>query len=275
VSAPPGLLALLAEPDTYTIEAGFIDAVGSARQVEGFSLDRLERIRDMERWHFWFAGRRARLDRLLRRQLATPRLILDVGCGTGLMLELLGRQHRVVGTDLRGEGLRELAERDPTAWLVRADATMLPFRDEVFDLVLLLDVLEHLPDGVVLAEVRRVLRPGGLLAVTVPALPGLWSGRDRAAGHLRRYTRRGLERLLLDGGLEVEALGFYQFFLLPLMVLTRLISRSKDRPADLEERPPPRLNRLLAAVNRFEAALADRVPMPVGSSLLALARKPD
>lgn len=274
MTAPQGLLDLLEDGRAESDERGLLDAAGPQAEPAGFPLERLERIREMERWHFWFAGRRARLDRLLRAYLATPRLVLDVGCGTGLTLEQLAGPHRVVGTDLRDEGLRALRERDEGAWVVRADATALPFRDGVFDLVLLLDVLEHVPDAAALAEARRVARPGGLVAVSVPALPRLWSGRDRAAGHLRRYTRRGLERLLRDGGLAVEALGYYQFFLLPLVVLSRLSNRSSDRPVELEERPPRALNRVFTAINRAEAALADIVPPPLGSSLIAVARRP-
>jgi SAM-dependent methyltransferase len=253
-----------------------LDAVepGANGQQEWFGADGLARIEAMEQWHFWFVGRRARLDRLLGDFLATPRTILDVGCGTGSMLERLDGRHRLAGVDLRLDGLNRAAARTDGALLVHADAADLPFRDGVFDLVLLLDVLEHMDDRAALREARRVLRPGGLAAIIVPALPWLWSGRDRVAVHLRRYTRTSLATTVRDAGLDVASLGYFQFLLFPLFAGARLLRRGADGPAGLEETPPRALNTALSAVNRFEAALAQRVRLPFGSSLVALARKP-
>ena len=176
------LTSLLARP-ARPLEAGVLEALDPAGngQPQQFGPDRLARIEAMGQWHFWFAGRRARLDRLLGELLRTPRTILDVGCGTGLMLELLDRRHRLVGTDLLLEGLSLAATRNPDALLVRADATDLPFQENAFDLILLLDVLEHLDDTLALREARRVLRPGGLAR----------DHRSRAALALERSRPRG------------------------------------------------------------------------------------
>jgi len=269
------LTSLLARP-ARPLEAGVLEALDPAGngQPQQFGPDRLARIEAMGQWHFWFAGRRARLDRLLGELLRTPRTILDVGCGTGLMLELLDRRHRLVGTDLLLEGLSLAATRNPDALLVRADATDLPFQENAFDLILLLDVLEHLDDTLALREARRVLRPGGLAAITVPALPWLCSGRDRAAGHLRRYTRASLTGAVTDAGLELDSVAYFQFLLFPLVLASRALRRRADAPAELEEAPPRPVNAVLSAVNRFEAALTAEVSVPVGSSLVALCRKP-
>jgi SAM-dependent methyltransferase len=276
-SAPAGLLELLRDPAACSTRGGIVDALTRAGRTElepQFTAERLERIRAMERWHFWFAGRRKRVNRLLAGYFAAPRLVLDLGCGSGLTLELLGDRHRVVATDLREEGLRAALAADPEAWVVRADAEALPFRDGCFDAVLVLDVLEHVDDRRALAEARRVLRPGGRIVVTVPALPWLWSRRDEAAGHRRRYTRRSLQELLREcGDLRIEALAYFQFLLLPAVVLTRLSSRRDPGWLELEERPPARLNRLFAAVDGLEERCSRRVPMPLGSSLVALCEK--
>lgn len=242
----------------------------------GFGPERLARLARAERWHFWFVGRQALVRRSLGRHLGgAGRLILDVGCGTGFMTETLAEAgHRGVGIDLRPEGLRAGEGRPPGCRYLRADATRLPFREGRFDGVLLLDVLEHVDDRLLLAEVRRVLRPGGVAVVTAPAMPWLWSRRDEAAGHLRRYTRRRLVASIREAGLGVEEIGYYQFFLFPLVVATRFLGRGSRTVQDAEERPSPFLNDVMRRINAWEVRLAEFIPWPWGSSLAAVCRKP-
>lgn len=237
--------------------------------------ERLTRLSELERWHFWFVGRRALVDRLLDRHLAADApLCLDLGCGTGLMVEVLTRKGLlVVGADRRPEGLMATRRALPQAWLVQTEATQLPIRDGVFDAVMLLDVLEHVDDRSVLCEVHRVLKPGGLLLLTVPAMPWLWSYRDEAAGHLRRYRRQDLRRLLASIQFRVEDVRYYQCLFLPLAALVRLGGRTRPQVREWEERPTPVLNRLMAEVNRLEAILSDTVRWPWGSSLAVACTK--
>jgi SAM-dependent methyltransferase len=213
--------------------------------------------------------------RLVERYLrASVGPVLDVGSGSGLMLEELTRcQRTVVGLDLLPEGLMRAREGHPETRLVQADAAHLPFAEKTLAGVLLLDVLEHVDDRAVLAEVCRALRPGGVLLATVPALPWLWSYRDEAAGHRRRYSRQGLERALTLAGLAVEETRYYQCFLLPLVAITRLLGRHGPRARDLEERPHRILNTLLAGISGVEVRLGDFVSWPVGSSLVAVCRR--
>jgi SAM-dependent methyltransferase len=156
---------------------------------------------------------------------------------------------------------------------MRADATRLPIADNVFGAVLLLDVLEHVDDHAALAEVHRVLRPGGVAVITVPAVPWLWSYRDEAAGHLRRYGRRQLVQAITGARLAVLAVQYYQCLLFPLVAATRLLGRRGPRLRDLEERPSRRLNSMMAWVNLTEVRLGDAIPWPWGSSLVAVCRK--
>lgn len=237
-----------------------------------FTSERLAQLARMEQWHFWFVGRRALVDGLLDRHGIGPELrILDLGCGTGLMLRRLeARGCQVVGVDMRPEGLRHLAATSP---VVQADATRLPFTADSFDALLLLDIVEHVDDRALLAEVRRVLRPGGVAVLTVPAFPWLWSYRDQAAGHLRRYTRRRLVDTLAQAGLVVREVRYYQFFLFPAVVLARWLGRRGAAVRDAEERPGGALNAVLARLNHMEARLGRYVPWPWGSSLAALCVK--
>jgi 2-polyprenyl-3-methyl-5-hydroxy-6-metoxy-1,4-benzoquinol methylase len=245
------------------------------RSASGFPRDRLRRLGQLERWHFWFLGRRALVERLLGRRLAQPgQRVLDLGCGTGFMLGILSHPgRRLIGIDLRTEGLAATRRAQPRAWVAQAHAATLPLAADSVHVVLLLDVLEHVDDRALLLEVARVLRPGGHLLLTVPALPWLWSYRDEAAGHLRRYTRRRLSRVLTATCWQVQEMRYYQCLLLPVAIATRLLGRGGPGARDLEERPPRLLNALLTSVSMAEAALGDVVAWPWGLSLVALCQK--
>jgi len=246
---------------------GAVDtALVEARAAASFDPDRLALIAALEGDHFWFTGRRALVTRILDRHLDHVTVALEIGCGTGSFLpELARRADRVIGLDpLAPEG----------DVMVRGEAERLPFERESFDLVVALDVLEHVDDSVALAEMERVLRPGGLAVATVPACPSLWSARDDLAAHRRRYRRPTLVRLLEASGLRVEETAFYQFFLFPLVVATRIVARRRPETTGLEERPHRIVNRAFAAVNAFEVRVGARVRWPWGSTLAVAARKP-
>jgi SAM-dependent methyltransferase len=249
----------------------------AAERVESFSPARLGRLAEIERHHFWFVARRRLLAALLRRTVpAGVGRALDVGCGTGANAAVLRAHARdVVGLDYRPEGIataRQQHCRD--ASFVRGDATRLPFADHAFDVVTALDVLEHVDDEAALEEIVRVLRPGGAIIVSVPAMPWLWSYRDVDAGHCRRYARGGLLRLCRKSRLEVRRLNYFQCLLFPL-VLTRVVSRKSRAARDREDAPAPMVNRLLSWISRMEVRLSGIVTWPFGSSLVAVCRKPD
>jgi SAM-dependent methyltransferase len=248
--------------------------VAAASAAVGFDPERLAKIRDLERWHFWFAGRRDLVRGLLARHLEpAPQRLLDVGCGTGhLARELLAAGHHVTAVDFLPEALAAARADAPGVGLLRADAGRLPLGAGAFDAVTMLDVLEHVDDAAALAELRRVLRPGGLLVLTVPAFPWLWSHRDQAAGHRRRYTRGSLRAALGAAGFAPLELGAYQCALFPAVVASRLLGRRGPRLRDAEERPPALLNAALTWINRREAALGPG-RLPFGSSLAAACRR--
>jgi SAM-dependent methyltransferase len=244
--------------------------------ADNFSSARLTRIAELERWHFWFAGRRALVDRLRARYAGDDAgLVLDVGCGTGSTLVPLTRRGTpAAGIDLRPEGLRALRRALPVARLAQANATELPLLPRAVGTVTLLDVLEHVDDGAALREAHRVLRPGGWVFVTVPALPVLWSYRDEAAGHRRRYTRKGLQAALAGAGFRVAEVRWYQCVLLPLVALNRFFGRGSRAARDREDAPAPLLNVLFQRINTWEATAGAMIRWPLGSSLAVAARKP-
>jgi SAM-dependent methyltransferase len=229
-----------------------------------FPLTRLETLRRMESWHFWLVSRRELVSSLLRRELRSGDTLLDVGCGTGANLGLAGDGVRRLGVDIHIEEL--------TPGLLQGDATALPLRPASVDVILALDVLEHVDDDAMVAEAARVLRDGGRLIVTVPALQSLWSVRDQAAGHRRRYSRSMMQALMARHGFRLRDLRGFQFLLLPLLLLTRL-RRTSVAARDFEDAPPRWLNRLLLAVNRFELQLPRFLRPSLGSSLALVAVK--
>lgn len=234
--------------------------------------------------HFWFKARNriiARLVQNITRPLPDGFRVLEVGCGTGNVLRFLEKacpRGRVIGMDLFLDGLRYARRRTGTP-LVQGDMHQPPFRAQ-FNLIGLFDVLEHLPDDVhVLRDLYAMLAPGGALLITVPAHMALWSYFDEAAHHQRRYSVPDLREKLKQTGYKVAYLSQYMASLYPMVWLgRRLAGRNKAQKAEnlaaQELKITPGLNEILTAVLYAEGELVTRrVPLPMGTSLIALAYK--
>jgi SAM-dependent methyltransferase len=233
--------------------------------------------------HFWFVGTRGVILSLLAGALG-PRLerarLLDIGCGTGYTLSRLPRGIRAVGLDYSEHALSLAERRAPGVELVRGSAYALPFADAAFDAVLALDVLEHLDDDQRAArEIARILAPGGVAVVAVPAVRWLWSEHDVALEHRRRYRLAELEVVLEQAGLSIAHASYYNTLLFPLVAARRLSARlfggpSSDGPpkSDLVVPPDP-INRSLGAILAFERYLVPRVKLPFGVSCFAVVRR--
>lgn len=235
-----------------------------------YTAEQLVKLASLEDSHFWFLARGELLKRLVLRFLGTQKDFMELGCGTGKMLRLLSSQGlRVSGVDLHPAGPQFLESTLPGHGpFLTCSAECVPRVAESVDGLAMFDVLEHLREAPVLSECYRLLRPGGLLFVSVPAHQWLFSEFDRRAGHLRRYGRKQLAASLSDHGFEMLYLTGYQCFLAPLFVLQRLMAGA--RPTTL---PHPWLNRLLSLVNFAEVELSSRMPLPFGTSWICVARK--
>jgi SAM-dependent methyltransferase len=154
---------------------------------------------------------------------------------------------------------------------VQSSAEILGLPSNHYDLVLLLDVTEHIDDQRALSEALRALKPGGSAIITVPAYAWLWSYRDVAAGHRRRYARRQLREIIQAAGFTVIFLGFYQCFLLPVVAANRLVRPNDAHARDAEDTPPVWLNRILSGIARAEVTIGKFVRWPAGSSMPAIA----
>jgi len=239
----------------------------------------IEEMRELEDHYWWFvARRRLALGLLDDLGMETP-TVLDGGCGAGALLAELAARGQAYGADLSAEAILTTRERGLQR-LVQCDVQRAAFRSGAFDAVVLCDVLEHVDDDrLAVEEAARLLRPGGALILTLPALGLLWSSHDEALGHRRRYGRRGARRLVESAGLRVEKLSFGLSALFPLALVVRLLQRATTRlrrapPETGIIRVPAMANRALIALMDVENAVMRRVALPIGVSLAIVARKP-
>ena len=228
-----------------------------------------------DRQHWYFRGRMAVLRGALRRVLPRRRLrLLEIGCGTGHVLGGLGEFGEAVGIEAN-DALLAVARAAGLDARKGALPDDLPITPGWADVVLLLDVIEHLDDDVAaLRAARRVLREGGMLVVTVPAYPWLWSGHDVALGHRRRYVAAGLRRLVDGAGYCVERLSYFNTVLFPVIVGTRLYKRWRGDDRHDLRRPGPVLNTVLERLFSLERHVVPTRALPFGTSLFVVARRP-
>ncbi len=237
---------------------------------------------EAEGTQWWYAGQRAIVGALLRRGLAArggakakPRL-LDAGCGTGGNLAAFAAIAEPVGVDLAPEAIAYCRGRGVR--VLRGSILALPLRDAAFEIVTSHDVIYHAwvsDDHAAVAEMARVLAPGGLLLVRVPALRALWGAHDVEVQSRHRYTRGELEALLRGSGLELLRASYCNSLLFPLLWLRRSLDRLLAREgSDVGFLPAP-LEWAFQRLLLLEAALIGRgFSFPIGASVVALARKP-
>ena len=244
-------------------------------------MDRLlEATARAEREHFWFHGFRRFVTPLLERASKGRRdlFALDCGCGTGNNLTMLRQYGAAVGIDLTYSGLKYATGRGDHS-VAQASVTDLPFPGETFDLLTSFDVVYALPDDAekaAFAEMFRVLKPGGHLVLNVAALPSLRGNHSVLGGEVRRYTKPRLRWALERAGFSVERLTYTNFTILPIVAATRWMQRlsgHKESSSEISVPPAP-INAGLTAVLAVESLAIRAIDMPLGSSVLSLARKP-
>lgn len=238
-----------------------------------------ERMYRLEDSYWWFVGRHNLVLTFLRDLYAnrSDLAILDIGCGTGAMSEKLARYGKVVSADFSPLAL-QFSRRRTLTRLCTADAMRLPFRDNAFDLIVALDILEHLSDDqAALCEFQRVLKPGGRVVASVPAYQSLWSAHDVALMHFRRYTARQFHERFSTARLSVDKLSYAMTLLFPIVWIFRRASnlfRRKDaRPKSSLVNVPGRLNRVLVRLLGAENSVIRRTNLPFGVTVFCVARK--
>jgi SAM-dependent methyltransferase len=239
--------------------------------------------------HAWFAGRTRAILKYLDAELGPVppgqiRKVLDIGGGAGNMAHHLAQFGQVFGVDFNARPLPVAQQRGLT--VLQGSGDGLPFADDTFDLVALLDTVEHIPDELgVFEECARVLKPGGKLIVTVPAFMWLWSYNDEINDHQRRYTAPELQQKIELCGLRVNRISYNNFFLFPAIAGIRVLrpynpglqsphlsQADEVYQVDMEPIPEP-VNSVLHAVGWLEAEILARTTLPFGVSVICLAEK--
>jgi SAM-dependent methyltransferase len=242
--------------------------------------DLLELTGRAEATHFWFRGFRKFIAPVIA-DLANGRpglRLVDCGCGTGHNLQLLHPHGRAIGFDLSAAGPARAHAAGLT--VLRGDVTRIPLASGSFDVATSFDVLQCVEaDVAAVREMARIVRPGGVVVVTLAALDVLRGDHAEVWQEVRRYTPASARRLVETAGLRPERVSFLFASLFPLMASVRLVQRVTRRfgrtvreDTDIKVPVSP-INLLLTTLVSAEAALVRHVPMPIGSSLLVVARK--
>jgi len=234
----------------------------------------LDALHENAEKHWWNRGRRRIVLSLLRKySKGKNNLILDLGCGVGNHLEHLGRFGEVWGADPSPRAL-DYCRR---VFSGRLDRVILPeqvpYAEGTFDVIVMLDVLEHIEDdAAALRKVRSLLKPGGMLVLTVPALRWMWSSFDVHAHHFRRYHRKTLQNSLTNANFLVKKLSYYNCFLFPLMAMSRICmpARFWNERKMIQRGNGPVFGRLFEAIFSAERFFLKRARLPIGGSLIAV-----
>ena len=236
-----------------------------------------ERMAELDQQHWWFTARRRILSAVIRRVARPPAnaRILELGCGTGHNLDMLGAFGPVEASEL-DDHAREMASKRlgrPVEKVALPDLSKFPASS--YDMIALLDVLEHVPDDKgSLAAIFTRLKPGGALLLTVPANPWMWSAHDVAHHHHRRYRKAEIAALAREAGFEIDLLSPFNTMLFPLIAGVRLLNKVRGHDSSDDALPSPPVNRALDRLFGAEAGLIGRLPFPFGVSLVAVLRRP-
>lgn len=263
---------------------------------ETFEEEGFDTLLDMQSRHFWYRGRHrfllATLRHCLRRdqnRMDSIKSGIDLGGGCGGWVRYLSEQAPGMFAELAlgdsSERALELAGTviDPRIKRYQVDLLNLPWKNR-WDVIFMLDVLEHIPEHVeALTQAKQSLCPGGLLIVATPALKFFWSYNDDLSHHVRRYSKRDFASLANDVGLTLILSRYYMFFLSPLLYLSRLRSPKYEQMTAEQIRdhltrthliPSTPVNETLATVFQLESPLGVWLPFPWGTSIVSVFQKP-
>lgn len=230
----------------------------------------------LEERHWWHVSKRNIVTNCIRDHLKKGGAkILDIGCGTGKNLEQLQEYGKIYGLDDSKEAI-EFCKKRGLKNIKLGKAENMPFDPSSFDLITMLDVLEHTDDNKTLCEVYRVLRKEGLLIITVPAFRWLWSKWDEVLHHKRRYSLDNLIYLLQKHHFTIiYSTYLYSFLILPVLIVRKIKQRffqTKEYSSDFKLSTNS-LNKIISIIAKIEFKIAQKIPLPIGTTILVVAKK--
>jgi SAM-dependent methyltransferase len=229
---------------------------------------------DLDQRHWWYRARRKVLEELIRHEVRPPReaIILEIGCGTGHNLEMLGKFGRVDAIELDDESRAIAQDRLGRDIKSARLPELVGIPERHYDLIAALDVIEHIDgDSEAIAAISIRLKPSGKFLMTVPAHQWMWSAHDTVNHHKRRYSKSSLKRLFEGSELRLEKIGYFNSLLFPLAVVDRLVSRLRGKDEAEVRLPSMPLNSSLERIFAAERHIVGRLPLPPGLSLFAVA----
>jgi SAM-dependent methyltransferase len=233
-----------------------------------------QQMAELDDRHWWYRARRRILADLIRREARPPAgaHILEIGCGTGHNLAMLGEFGHVDGLELDEEA-RALSEKRLGRKVMSSPLPELAeVPDRYYDLIGAFDVIEHIEDDrAAIASIASKLKPGGRFVMAVPAHQWMWSAHDVVNHHKRRYSKAGLSALIDGSPLQLVKIGYFNSLLFPLAVAERAASKLRGKENADVALPPAPLNVALEKVFEAERYLVGRLPLPPGLSLFAVA----
>jgi len=240
-----------------------------------------DNINQVEETHWWYRARRDIVFDWVKRIMVIYKnpQILDIGCGTGFNITYLHQlgYNQITGLDFSPDALAYCHSRQLEI-LLCGNAEKLPIHQHSYDIILTLDMLEHLKDDrSALSEVFRVLKPDGSLIIFVPAFQFLWSFQDEISHHQRRYTAKELKEKIIQAGFEIRKLTYVNSLLFPVVWFGRIMLRAFPKYFKItseSQMNPVWMNDLLYRIFLIELSLLHFTNLPLGVSILCVCKKP-
>lgn len=234
----------------------------------------------LEEKNFWFNARNELIQWFAKKYISENANYLELGCGSGFVLQMLHKTFpvwKISATEAQVDGLAFARSRVTSkVFLAQVDGTAIPFREE-FDVIGAYDVIEHIKeDELVFKEIHGALKSNGLIFFSVPQHMFLWSQFDDVGCHIRRYEMPEIRKKLTNAGFEIVDSTSFNSLLLPLMLFSRYLKRSKDKQVDVmgELKLPLILNKVLSFVLKIELLFIKcGTRWPIGGSRFVIAKK--
>lgn len=241
------------------------------------NVEMYQRFFDIQKKHWWFSTRKKIVLDTIMRYLKSddaPK-ILDVGCGSGVMLRSLDSIGEAYGMDMSDDAInfsKQVFDGEVKNGYL---PDHVPYQNDFFNLITALDVIEHIDlDVDSLKAMHSLLASKGKIVITVPAYMFLWTSFDEMNEHKRRYTRPELRKKLEQAGFTIEKISYYNTFLFPVIYIVRMLNNILGREGASDVDMPSRsVNFVLERIFGFEKYLLRFLNLPFGVSILAVARK--